>query len=157
MDTRVEGRNREIFHLHVHGWTQYALADKFGMSQQRISQIIREIRELIGPVDVDARRQAMLERLDASRRRMLELAEMNGAPVTAGKDGSVVYDPESGGVVRDYGLRINATRTVLAVDDREAKLLGLDAPAKADLTVHGEAEAAGALADEARRALNGEG
>lgn len=150
-------RNEEIYRRYCKGETQPALGRAFGLSQPQISLIIKNIREAAGPVDLEARRAAMLAQLDEGRRLAWELAAMEGAPVTAGKDGRVVVDPETKQPVRDYGGRVNALKLMTTLMERETRLLGLDAPVRADLTVHGEMDAANALAEEAAAELNGEG
>jgi hypothetical protein len=69
-----------------------------------------------------------------TQRAALELAEMRGAPVTAGKDGDVVLDPEDATVVRDYSLRLAALEQARKADVEIRKLHGLDAATKVDVT-----------------------
>lgn len=159
LDRRLEGRDGQIaYDFAVLGMSQYALADKHGISQQRVSQILAENRRQTDAVTVADHRAEMLDRITAYRRSMAELAEMEGAPVTAGKDGQVVLDPETGVVVRDYSGRMNATKIMLQVDERLAKLVGTDEPSKlrTDLTVTGAGDAAALLAAEASTDLNGD-
>jgi hypothetical protein len=59
---------------------------------------------------------------------------LNGAPVTAGKDGTVVYDPEGGTVVRDYAARMNALNLAIKADAELRKLTGADAASKTEIT-----------------------
>jgi hypothetical protein len=46
---------------------------------------------------------------------------------------------EDGVIVRDAGPRMAALDRIVKVEDRLAKLLGLDAPVKADVTVNEQA------------------
>lgn len=136
--------------------SQRAIAEKHGISQQRVSEILAENRKHTDSVTVAEHRAQMLDRITAFRRALAELAEMEGAPITAGKDGNVVLDPETNQVVRDYGLRLNATKAMVQLDERLAKLVGTDEPSKlrTDVTIHGEAEGTNSLADEARADLD---
>ena len=129
----LEGRHGRVYQLYaVQRWTQEAIAEELGISQQRVSQIVARVRELLPPVDLEEHRQHAIElHLDVIKR-AYEMAGMKGAPVTAGKDGTVVYDPESGDVVRDYALRGTALNLVIKAEAELRKLLGLDAATKVE-------------------------
>ena len=128
-------REEEVYRLTVvNRLTQREIAERMGVSQPRVSQILADARAKLPPVDLAAVRQEALElHLDVIRRAYL-LAEMNGAPVTAGKDGGVVYDPEDNSIVRDYTLRMNALALALKADEQRRKLLGADAATKTEVT-----------------------
>lgn len=128
-------REGEVYRLTVvNRLTQREIAERMGVSQPRVSQILADARAKLPPVDLAAVRQEALElHLDVIRRAYL-LAEMNGAPVTAGKDGGVVYDPEDNSIVRDYTLRMNALALALKADEQRRKLLGADAATKTEVT-----------------------
>src|SRR6266704_91489 len=70
----------------------------------------------------------------AIQRRALDLAEMDGAPVTAGKDGDLVVDPKTGQHVRDYSLRLQAFEAARKSDVEIRKLYGLDAASKTEVS-----------------------
>jgi hypothetical protein len=62
---RLDGRDHEIWARYVSGWTQARLAAEYDVSQQRISQVLGEVRATIGDA---ARTDAALlaaERADA--------------------------------------------------------------------------------------------
>ena len=100
------------------------------ISQQRVSQILADIKAKMPPIDLSEMRARSIElHLDVIRR-AYEMAGMKGAPVTAGKDGDIVYDPEGGEVVRDYALRGSALQLVIKAEAELRKLLGLDAATK---------------------------
>lgn len=86
--------------------------------------------------------------LDQLRQETVKLIHHAGAPVTAGKDGMVVHDPDTGVVVRDYSLRLNAIREARALNDRLSKVLGLDSAVKVsvDTSAQAAAEEAAAVA-----------
>jgi transcriptional regulator with XRE-family HTH domain len=141
---RHEGRDGRVWQMYaVQRWTQEAIGRELGVSQQRVSAILKEVRESIPPPDIAAMRQESIEMYRDISRRAYELAELEGAPVTAGKDGSVVYDPENGGVVRDYGGRIAALKLAREADEQLRKLLGLDAAQKVESTATVRYEIAG--------------
>ncbi len=153
----LQGRNGEIWRLYVRGWTQDRLAAEYGISQARVSQIIKQVRDGIPELDRAEEVQKSLDMLQELRRTALEIMDMKPAPVFVGKDGDVAIDPDGGEVVRDYAGRINALKTALAVDQRIATLLGLDAAQKLDMSLStGEAQAAEKLAAEAARRVTGD-
>ena len=128
----LEGRNGEIWRRHVIGGeTQEALAVRFDMTPGRVSQIVKDVRENMPDFVRKELLQDSLERNADARRRLMELAEMRGAPVTAGKDGIIVRD-EDDQIVRDYSLRLNAIKLLMQADDQLAKRMGLDSPTKVE-------------------------
>lgn len=139
-------REQRVYRLRVvNRLTVQAIADREDppISQQRVSQILAEVRRKLPPPDV-AKLRAQSEALHEDiQRRAYELVELAGAPVTAGKDGTVVYDPESGEVVRDYALRLAALKTALDADKELRKLHGLDAATKVESTATVRYEIAG--------------
>lgn len=158
-DLRLEGRNGQVWRRHViDGRTQAAVALEFGISQQRVSEICQQVRKTIPDQDRQAMVQDTLEVLSELHRTAIDLMRMAGAPVTAGKDGSVVYDPETQEVVRDYSLRLNALKGALAVSESMRRLVGLDAAKGLDVNVTGAEDAASRklAEDAARRVAAGE-
>jgi predicted DNA-binding protein (UPF0251 family) len=125
----------EVYRLTVvNRLTQREIASRLDLSQQRVSQILADARAKLPPVDLEAIRRESLELHWRTQRAALELAEMRGAPVTAGKDGDVVLDPEDATVVRDYSLRLAALEQARKADVEIRKLHGLDAATKVDVT-----------------------
>jgi translation initiation factor 2 alpha subunit (eIF-2alpha) len=125
-------RDQEIYRrVKVYGWTQGRTAQHFGLSQPRVSEII-SMMETRGLPDAAALRQASYERLMEIQARQLEISLLKGAPVTAGKDGDVVYDPETNEVVRDYGAILKALADAVRTDSELAKRFGLDAATKVE-------------------------
>jgi hypothetical protein len=142
-------RNWAMWREWITGTTQAAIGRRYGLTQSRVSEILRELQQSMPKPTRDeliAREAAFLDDL---RRQVMDLTAREGAPVTAGKDGMVVRDPESGEVVRDYSLRLAAAREGRELNKRLATLLGLDAAQRVDVTViaaSAEAEQAAAEA-----------
>lgn len=150
--TRLAGRNGSIWQEYCRGATMEALAEKHGISKPRVHEIIQQVRN---DVPQENRLEVIREQIDwlrETRRSIMELWDKNGAPVTAGKDGDLVYDPENNTVVRDHTGRLNAAKVALQFAEREAKLLGLDAAQKVELS--GEDEASRKLAAESAAYLD---
>jgi DNA-binding transcriptional regulator LsrR (DeoR family) len=153
---RLLGRNGAIWVAYCRGKTQEALAQEHGISQARVSQIIRKVRDSIPELDRAEEVQRSLDLLHQLRQGALEIWDGAAAPVTAGKDGDLVQDPDTLEYVRDHGGRLAALTTALKVDGEIRKLLGLDAAQKVDLSVNAQAEArAEQLAREAAQRLAG--
>jgi hypothetical protein len=154
---RLEGRNGAIWReVVINQRTQEDVGLEYGLSQPRISQILQQVRERIPDRDREAMVQDTLEVLGELHRTAMDLMRMAGAPVTAGKDGTVVYDPETNEPVRDYSLRLNALKGALAVSESMRRLVGLDAAKGLDVNVTGAEDAAARkVAEDAARRVAG--
>jgi len=146
----MDGRNGEVWRRHaVYRWTQERIAEHFGISQQRVSDIISEVRRELKPLVAEQMVQASNEFLNELQARALEIADMTPAPVTVGKDGNVLYDDvldEDGNpvldedgepkraVVRDFSGRLAAIMTAKNIDAEIRKLHGLNAPEKREIS-----------------------
>lgn len=97
---RLEGRDHEIWTRYVGGWTQARLAAEYDVSQQRISQVLAELRATISD---DVRADAAL------------LAQERANALLA-----AVWGDAMAGDVR-------AVTAALKVLERQAKALGTDA------------------------------
>lgn len=120
--------------LYVKGHTQQQIADKYGKSQSFVSERLKAVR---ANLPTDARediRKRRIDEMERLRARIWRIADSEGAPVTAGKDGDLVRDPVTGEVVRSYQDQLAASRELRAWQEREAKALGLDAATKVDMT-----------------------
>lgn len=153
----LTGRNGRIWLLYCEGWTQERLAAEYGLTRERISQILKAVRDTIPQETREEEIQRSLEVLHDLRAGALEVWKMAAAPMVAGKDGDPVVDPESGEYVRDHGGRLRALETALKVDAQIRQLLGLDAAQRMDHTIiTGESGAAERLAREAAARVTGE-
>lgn len=97
---RLDGRDGLVWRDYLAGRTQAAIAEDFNLSQQRVSQIIGEVRATVG--DRDRSAMAMMD--------MERLTWLMNAQMSAALKGDV-----------------GASRVVLAALARRAKMLGLDA------------------------------
>lgn len=138
-------RRRLAFEKSCMGWPQQRIADHLGVSQQQISTDLADYRKGLTPLDREEMRREHHERARMMREKLEALIALSGAPVTAGKDGFVVRDPDTEEVVRDYGGQVAAIRELRAWDERTAKLADLDEKVSrteqhVDVTVHGSVD-----------------
>lgn len=105
---RLNGRNGQVWQAYLLGRTQESIAAEHGVSQQRIAQILKEVRKSIPEEDVAELRRVDLERLDSMTPANLALAR------SGDKDG---------------------VKSVLAIMARRAALLGMDAPKQVEASI----------------------
>lgn len=131
----LEGRAGTVWELYaVKRWSQERIGRHLGISQQRVSQVLADVRAALPAVDKAAMIQQSVDLHADLVRRCYELAELEGAPITAGKDGDVVRDPVTDEVVRDYSGRLAALRLAMNAEEQLRKLIGLDAATKTEST-----------------------
>lgn len=134
-------RQARAFELSLEGHSLRAVAGIMSAEGAKISHegvralIALEAAERVGPV-AEQYRAILIERTNQLRLTVGELLDVDPAPVTAGKDGLPVRDPETGEFVRDYGLRLSAVDRLVKLDERLAKLTGADAASKTESTVN---------------------
>jgi hypothetical protein len=127
------------------GWTMPQIARHYGLETSTISDDLRIYREALPPQT----REQMIDRHHAKlaeiNQRLDEIAQLPAPPVTAGAQGNLVFDPETGEIVRDYAARVMALREQRTTLAQEAKLAGLNAADKVEVsgavTVEGSVDA----------------
>lgn len=140
----LEGRTGQVWRrVSVYNWSQERVAKEFGITQARVSQIVKKVREQLKPYVMEELVQNSMEFLADVHSRALQLADLPGAPMTAGAQGIVVIDPETGQMVRDYSLRLKALATAMDVDREIRKMHGLNAPEKRAVTAEVRYEVVG--------------
>lgn len=153
---RLKGRNSQIWHLHLSGWTQERIGAKFGITHARVSQILKQIRASIP----EATRQDLIttevERLDYILTKTVEVLERSHVIVTPSgrvaheiveyahdEDGNIRIDehghpiPKKLRKVLDDGPILQAVDRVAAIGRERRRLLGLDAPTNAKVEHEG--------------------
>ncbi len=123
----MHARDMEIYEKWIRGTSQAVIADEYGLSLPRVSQICVEVRRTLPERSREELIAASLDQLEFLREKVLEMVKMKGAPVTAGQLGEIVRD-EDGEIVRDYSLRTRAIAEAHRLNQTFAKRLGLDAP-----------------------------
>jgi hypothetical protein len=141
----LEGRSGEVYRKWaIYRWTQERIAAEYGISHQRVSQIIAAVRAALPTTDRAELIEQSREALQEIHSRFLAIADLTPAPVVVGKDGNILYDtvtdPETGEthevVVRDYSARMKALAEARATDAEIAKRFGLSAPDKQDVNLN---------------------
>jgi hypothetical protein len=134
-------RNNQIIAAYATGARSLqSIADEHGITRQTAGEIIQRWRIAQGPVDKAEEIARATDLLDRLIEAAADLAEREGTPVTAGKDGFCVVDPTQKGpqgedvYVRDYGNRLAAIDRVRTLLERKAKLLGLDSATKTEVS-----------------------
>lgn len=135
----LDPRSKEMYERWaIWGDTQQEIAAMYGVSHQRVSQIIAAWRKAFPQVREDLAEQSIAT-LKELRKRQFALAERikAGAPVAVGKDGRPQMEPgtEDDPVwVRDYSGYLKALAEVRLTDAQIAKRMGLDAPDRLETT-----------------------
>lgn len=123
---RLGGRNGELWRAYTSGRTQEWIAERHGIAQSTVSEIIGEVRKSL-PEDARADwRLCALETLGHLHAEMVELA--NGTPTR-------VTDPETGDLLEvDHSNRLAAVDRVLKIQERAGRMLGTDAATKTEVS-----------------------
>lgn len=127
-DLRLLGRNGQIWREYINGSTQDAIGERYGIHQSRVSQILAEVRKAIPEEDRVERIQRYAEQLD---RQSVELEAIIAAgPLPAYSNGRPILLEDGVTIAEDHSHRVTAMREQRAVQERAAKMLGLDAAMK---------------------------
>lgn len=140
---RLEGRNGQIYRGYILGTTQEELADQFGLSQPQVSDIIARVRASIPEEDLAAARSDHLDVLRTLSKVAADI--MVTGPTPAYSNGRPMVN-DDGSPVMDHSTQLQALDRIVKITERVSKVLGLDAPVKADVTVSEQADRAGEAA-----------
>lgn len=117
-------RDKRIWAAVVRGETQQSIADREGMTQSRVSQIVIKLRGTMSRGTRADLRQELAEQLHRLRQVAAELVEQPAPP--AFFQGEPLIDPSTRSVVEDHSGRLAAMAALIKVQERLSKLLGLD-------------------------------
>lgn len=149
-----EVETAEMWRLSILGHTQAEIGERFGITGSSVSERLRRYRDNLPETIREDVLRREVELLEEMRRPLVKLVA--GDPPPAYSNGRAMVDTE-GNPVPDWSVIISAVTGVLRTQDRLAKFLGLDAPAKAEvLHVEQATEAAKAEADAALAFLEGQ-
>ncbi|MEU9819192.1 hypothetical protein ACIGG9_16125 [Pseudonocardia alni] len=135
-------RDAEALRLRSRGQTLQAISDllQYG-SAGNVSRAIKRATQDVIAEDADEYRRQQLLRIAMLRREAIAVLERDHVVVSHGRVIRVGPMPEEGQPdtrkpLLDDGPKLAAIATLRQLDEREAKLLGLDAAVKVDATVH---------------------
>lgn len=134
---RLAGRTGQVWRAYLSGEPQTSIAQRFGISQARVSQLVREARAASEPVTKEQEIERTLDLYQALRSELLAVVVDGPVPLySAGK--AVLLD--DGTRAKDHSQRLAAIDRMVKLDERASKLLGLDAAVRTEVAVS-EAEA----------------
>lgn len=130
-DVSFESDTATMWREWVGGMRQWEIADKYGITQQTVSERLTRYRENLPETEREMILRRELDLLDEMRRPLINL--ITGPPPPAYSQGRPMKDAH-GEPVPDWPVIISAVTGVLRTQERMAKFLGLDAPAKLETT-----------------------
>jgi DNA-binding transcriptional MerR regulator len=119
----TQERRAEVVRLRRRGVSFEDIGDALGVTKQRAHQIYRAALDEIPAQEVAEYRAEQAERLDEMLRKAYEVLERKHITVNNGK---VIYLGEE--PMEDDAPTLMAIKTILQIEERRAKLLGLDTP-----------------------------
>ncbi|MFJ9626634.1 hypothetical protein ACIRU8_02930 [Streptomyces sp. NPDC101175] len=129
-------RDARIFRLKIAGATERQIAADVGLSPARVHEIIADaIRDLVEP-EVEELRKIAAVRLDDQRRTAYGVRSRPHYVINSGK---IVKD-DAGVPLIDDGPVLAANDQLRKIDEREAKLFGLDPKEPLEITLEGRAD-----------------
>ncbi|MEV0618555.1 hypothetical protein AB0I81_34870 [Nonomuraea sp. NPDC050404] len=121
----AQHRKAEVLRLRRRGVAFQEIGDRLGITKQGAHKIWKTAMTEITFDEVTTYRTEQLERLDALLVKANEVLERHHITVSNGR--VVTLD---GKPLQDAGPLLDAIKTVLDIESRRAKLLGLDTPVK---------------------------
>ena len=115
--------------LRSRGWPYRDIAAELGIGYSEAYKRVQRGMARIVQEPAEQARQFELDRLDRMYRKIEQILEADHIVVQHGK---VVYD-ETGEPLPDHDPRMRAVATLLKIQERRSKLLGLDAASKMQL------------------------
>jgi transposase len=131
--SRAEVMDREAraLELRRNGASYPQIAERLGISDTGARKIVKRVLTRYAAEAAPEVRKLELERLDQYQVAVLAVLRREHHVVQGGK---IVLDSQ-GQAVRDDGPTMAAVRTLLDIQQRRARLLGLDAPTKVEAKV----------------------
>lgn len=139
-------RRAEVMRLRRAGATFEQIGEQLGISKQAAHKLYKAMLAEIPRDEIETYRAEQVERLDELLRKAHEVLARKHLTVSQGRvvrlgrpiindDGEAEIDEGHGEPLEDDAPILMAIKTILGIEERRAKLLGLDAPSKANVTV----------------------
>ncbi|MFI9200172.1 hypothetical protein [Streptomyces sp. NPDC053048] len=122
-------RDAEAAELRAKGWHYRRIAEHLGIDVHTAHQAVQRALKAIVQEPAEEVRTLELERLDRLYERAVEVLERRHVTVSQGK---IIY--EGGEPLADDGPVLQAIDRLLRIQERRAKLLGLDAATKTQVS-----------------------
>lgn len=113
------------------GLSNKQLAERHGVSQETVARRLNEYFPDRAAVALEKVRQREVDKLDMLEERSMQL--LNDTAYVVDK-GVVVLNPFTGQPLEDLDLKFKAIDRLLKIQERRSKLLGADAPVRAEVT-----------------------
>lgn len=138
---QVRERNARIWTMRCEGWTEQMIADEIGLTQSRVSQLLKDMTAARGEPERAALRQIAADKLDAMERAALGVLRAKHVVVRGdgvvkrgvvdAETGLPIRDPETGELaevdLEDDAPVLAAIAHMLRIEERRAKMFGYDA------------------------------
>jgi hypothetical protein len=118
-------RNAEIVRLKIEGLTFRAIGERLNINVASAYRGYTEAMTRVGMADIEAYRTQQLARLASEREAVLEVLQNRHVVISYGE-----VMTEDGQPIMDDAPVLAAVDRLLKIDEREARLLGLDAKAE---------------------------
>lgn len=140
----AQRRKADVMRMRRQGMEFAEIGEHLGVTKQRAHQIYVQALGEIPAMEVTRHREEQAERLDEMLRRAYEVLERRHLVVSQGRivrlgqpfiddDGEAAVDDGRGEPLEDDAPTLMAIKTILQIEERRAKLLGLDIPVKQEL------------------------
>jgi hypothetical protein len=128
----ISERDNRAAGMKLSGLTYEQIADDLGISRTTAFEAVERAMKAVPFEEADTLRKIELAHLDKAQSKALEILEKQHVAISA--SGKVVYtqakDGKPGEPVLDDSVALKAVDSLVKVQGRRAKLLGLDAPTR---------------------------
>lgn len=127
VELTLSERNQRAAQMKRRGSTYQVIADTLGIALSTAYAAVESAMAEIPFEDADTLRKIEMAHLDKAQEKTLEILDSRHVAISA--SGKVVYS-ETGDEVLDDSVSLKAAETLVKIQTRRAKLLGLDAPTR---------------------------
>lgn len=125
-------RDAQIYQLALRGYTPEEIARTFRLSPSTTHEIISRVNAALHRPDPNQQKLMELDRIDKLLKKAVSVLNRKHL---AHSHGRVILDPTNNlQPLEDTQPTLNAINTILKLQERRAKLLGLDAPTNVNIT-----------------------